>query len=228
MYGTLTGVNLPNFLITLPSMSTVTTTANSPSFRVTGANKQWATGAVPLQYFTHLTANTVSAVGASTFTNVYGLYVEAATAGTNATITNNYAAGFDGRVILTSATGGRIDFVATNSYVANVGANMRILGGEVFIDAGGSSATIRTTNTLWQWGGGLNMSFSTGTGSKIGTAANQLFAFWNATPIVQPTTAVAAATVVSGTGGNVKHDDTFDGYTIGQIVKALRNAGLLA
>ena len=52
--------------------------------------------------------------------------------------------------------------------------------------------------------------------------------FWNATPIVQPTTAVAAATVVNGTGGTVKHDDTFDGYTLQQVVKALRNAGLLA
>ena len=52
--------------------------------------------------------------------------------------------------------------------------------------------------------------------------------FWNATPIVQPTTAVAAATVVSGAGGNVKHDDKFDGYTVEQVVRALRNTGLLA
>jgi hypothetical protein len=39
---------------------------------------------------------------------------------------------------------------------------------------------------------------------------------------------VAAATVVSGTGGNVKHDDTFDGYTLEKIVRALRTIGLLA
>ena len=46
--------------------------------------------------------------------------------------------------------------------------------------------------------------------------------------IYQETTAVAAATVVSGSGGVVKHDDTFDGYTVEKVVKALRNQGLLA
>jgi len=50
----------------------------------------------------------------------------------------------------------------------------------------------------------------------------------NIIKLYQQTTAVAAATVVNGTGGTVKHDDTFDGYTLQQVVKALRNAGLLA
>ena len=46
--------------------------------------------------------------------------------------------------------------------------------------------------------------------------------------LYQQTTAVTSATVVSGSGGNVKHDDTFDGYTVEQVVRALRNTGLLA
>ena len=46
--------------------------------------------------------------------------------------------------------------------------------------------------------------------------------------IYQETTGVTAATVVNGTGSNVKHDDTFDGYTIEKVVKALRNLGILA
>ena len=50
----------------------------------------------------------------------------------------------------------------------------------------------------------------------------------NVVKIYQETTAVASATVVSGAGGNVKHDDTFDGYTVEQVVKALRNLGILA
>ena len=50
----------------------------------------------------------------------------------------------------------------------------------------------------------------------------------NIVKIYQETTAVASATVVSGAGGNVKHDDTFDGYTVEQVVKALRNLGILA
>jgi hypothetical protein len=75
---------------------------------------------------------------------------------------------------------------------------------------------------------GLNIAFGTTNGTKIGTATTQKIGFWNATPIVQPTTAVAAATLSSGGGTNIKEDCTFDGYTIGQVVKALRNSGLLA
>jgi len=68
-----------------------------------------------------------------------------------------------------------------------------------------------------------------GTLAVTGATTSQKLSFWNATPIVQPTTAVASATVASpGAGSNIKTDDTFDGYTIAQVVKALRNAGLLA
>jgi len=73
-----------------------------------------------------------------------------------------------------------------------------------------------------------NIIVGTTTGTKIGTATSQKIAFWNATPIVQPTTAVAAAAFVANTSGIANDTATFDGYTIGQVVKALRNAGLLA
>jgi len=57
-------------------------------------------------------------------------------------------------------------------------------------------------------------------GGKIG-----LFAV---TPIVRPTTAIGAATIVSPGGGtNIKTDDTFDGYTLAKVVKALRDLGIL-
>ena len=75
----------------------------------------------------------------------------------------------------------------------------------------------------------FNLVTDTTTGSKIGTATGQKLGFWNATPIAQPTTAIAAATVAAtGTGDVVAASTTFDGYTIPQIVKALRDAGLLA
>ena len=78
-------------------------------------------------------------------------------------------------------------------------------------------------------GDAQNIAFNTTTGTKIGAATTQKLSFWNATPIVQPTTAVSSATVANPGGGSViKTDDTFDGYTIAQVVKALRNAGLLA
>jgi hypothetical protein len=78
------------------------------------------------------------------------------------------------------------------------------------------------------WADGINMRFDTTTGTKIATATSQKIAFWNATPIVQPTTAVASSTKTLGGGVNLTDTDTFDGYTIAQVVKALRNTGLLA
>jgi hypothetical protein len=95
---------------------------------------------------------------------------------------------------------------------------------------GASTLTgLLTTNGGITLGDAQNIAFNTTTGTKIGAATTQKLSFWNATPIVQPTTAVASATVASPGGGSViKTDDTFDGYTLAQVVKALRNAGLLA
>lgn len=51
----------------------------------------------------------------------------------------------------------------------------------------------------------------------------------NIVKIYQQTTGVGSATFASpGAGSTVKTDDTFDGYTLQQIVRALRNTGLLA
>lgn len=86
------------------------------------------------------------------------------------------------------------------------------------------NATLSGTLTMSD----TNIVLGTTTGTKIGTATSQKLSVWNATPIVQPTTAVAAATFVANTSGIVDDSATFDGYTIGQITKALRNVGLLA
>jgi hypothetical protein len=75
----------------------------------------------------------------------------------------------------------------------------------------------------------INIVTNTSTGTKIGEATNQKIGIWNATPIVQPTTGVASATFVANTSANIVYQEsTFDGYKIEQIVKALRNIGLLA
>lgn len=47
-------------------------------------------------------------------------------------------------------------------------------------------------------------------------------------PVAQPTTAGAASTFVAGAGTAVNDASTFDGYTLKQVVKALRSLGLLA
>lgn len=73
-----------------------------------------------------------------------------------------------------------------------------------------------------------NIATDTTTGMKIGTGTTQKIGFWGATPIIQPTTGVAAATLVGGGGTTLTDTDTFNGYTIKQVVKALQNIGLLA
>ena len=110
--GSSIGFNFTNSANTAQTAST-----NIPNFKITGVNKQWATGAIASQYFNYLSANTASFVGASTITNAYGLYVEPPTAGTNATITNNYAAGFNGNVQIN----GNINGVTLNTYTSTIG-----------------------------------------------------------------------------------------------------------
>jgi hypothetical protein len=78
------------------------------------------------------------------------------------------------------------------------------------------------------FGAGRDIYFDTATGTKIGASTSQKFAFWNKTPIVQPTTAVGSATRAGSGGTNLTTNTTFDGYTLAQVVLALRNIGLLA
>lgn len=50
---------------------------------------------------------------------------------------------------------------------------------------------------------------------------------YNVAPVARATVAGAAAAFVANTSGIVNDTATFDGYTIGQVVKALRNIGIL-
>jgi len=50
----------------------------------------------------------------------------------------------------------------------------------------------------------------------------------NVVKLYQETTGVASATLVSNAGTTLTSTDTFDGYTLQQVVKALRNLGILA
>jgi hypothetical protein len=70
---------------------------------------------------------------------------------------------------------------------------------------------------------------SSGAGTKIGTGTNQLLAFWNKTPIVQPTTGITGAAFVQvNTTTAVSTASTFGGYTLDKVVAALINIGILA
>lgn len=91
-----------------------------------------------------------------------------------------------------------------------------------------SASGLLTANGGITLGDAQNIAFNTTTGTKIGAATTQKLAFWNTAPIAQPTTAIVGAAPVHGAGTNIKTDDTFNGYTIQQVVQALKNTGLLA
>jgi hypothetical protein len=66
------------------------------------------------------------------------------------------------------------------------------------------------------------------TGTKIGTSTSQKLGFWNKTPIVQPTTSITGATLVSNGGTAITSTDTFGGYTLAQLAAIIINTGLAA
>jgi hypothetical protein len=75
---------------------------------------------------------------------------------------------------------------------------------------------------------GVNIRTDTSTGTKIGLGTGQKLGFWNTAPVIQPTIAgTAAATLVAVGGANIQANDTFDGYTLQKVVRALRVMGLL-
>lgn len=77
-------------------------------------------------------------------------------------------------------------------------------------------------------GEGVNLDFGYSTGTKIGTSNAQKLCFWGGAPIVQPGTSYSAATFSANTSGIVDNTATWDGYTIGAVIGALRGMGILA
>jgi len=94
------GNTTTQFNSTLFAQGNVLASTEVRSVLFSGNTKTWQTGNITTQRWFHITANTAAFAGASVITNNYSLYVDATTVGSNATITNNYAAGFEGNVII--------------------------------------------------------------------------------------------------------------------------------
>ena len=95
-----------------------------------------------------------------------------------------------------------------------------------------SALTLSSDLTL---GSGDNIVLSTTTGTKIGTATNQLLGFYNQIPITRPSsTGVTTNGFTANSVGNVHANSTFTGgigtnaYTISDIVAHLKSLGLIA
>lgn len=193
--------------------------------------KQVSANATPVLYGTRSSLQQDASTGAvTTATNVSAASTFNATTGTLYGVDVTLSVGSAGA--LTTYNGIRIDAPSITS-----GGTIANLYGLYIgnMTAGGTTSYAVYTNNgqvhfgdNTDWADGKNLSFGTSTGTKIGTDTNQKISFWNASPIVQPTTSIAAATFVANTSNIANDTATFDGYTIGQVVKALRNVGILA
>lgn len=165
-------------------------------------------------------------------TGTRGSYIDFGTTGSGAPAT----ARSEGTKIViantVSGAGSRSDYgIGYNSSLSemwlsaeNTSASISFYGGATRIAFFGGGAGVGLT-----LGDAQNIVFNTTTGTKIATATTQKLAFWNKTPIVQPTTAITGAAFVQvNTTTAVSTASTFGGYTLDKVVAALINTGILA
>ena len=95
-------------------------------------------------------------------------------------------------------------------------------------NSGITQSVVSMTSATFSYTDGVNISFGTASGTKIGMTSSEKISFWNRTPIVQPTTSITGATFSSGGGTTITSTDTFGGYTLAQMAQALINLGLMA
>jgi hypothetical protein len=146
------------FTFTKPNNTTQTASTQINGFVVNGGTRQWATGNIGTQSENVWGATTYSFVGASTITNAYGNVFNAPIAGTNCTITNNYAAQFNGNVQIN----GIVDRIAINYpslpaiYKLGVGGKMVVNGDIVIQDDSGNFAAYSSDGTIQSGGFSFN------------------------------------------------------------------------
>lgn len=181
------------FSFTKPSNTNQTLSTEIPGLIVNGGSRQWATGALTLQRENRWTTTTYSAVGASVFTTVIANSFEAVTAGTNITITNNYALGTTGGVLIEPIGANAGLFINGVTNTAS-GALFKIT------NSGGNSAFVMNNGDLkaqFYGGGGLNypsISSTADINAGVGFATGQV-----AMVVSSVSKFISAATVNSST-----------------------------
>lgn len=120
---------LTNFTFIQSANTGQTASTEIPGFKFTGGSRQWSTGAITTQRETYFSTTTYTAVGASTITNAYGMYVEKPTASTNITITNNWSIGTDGKIQATGYDMNAYGYVMTKAGIGIISNQFSSNGG---------------------------------------------------------------------------------------------------
>jgi hypothetical protein len=117
LYGSSSSSTLTNTIFTTKNRTLNTSGTEVSNIQVTSAIKTYPSGNLANHRDIWFKTQTLAFNGSSVITSSYGLFVEASTAGTNATITNNYAAGFSGSVNIVT---GNINLLNTTSSTTGV------------------------------------------------------------------------------------------------------------
>lgn len=181
------------------------------------------TGVLQIKQFIQPVGTTTIAIQGNNNTGVLNLSTSTALSSGGVGVTNDIG--------VTASTGsGDITIQRISGTLNTTGTNTSLIRGlyinNTFTSVAGTYrgldilAPSATGNTL--------MILRNATVSVLDVRSDSKIGFFNATPIIQPTTGTAAATFVANTGTSVNDASTFDGYTLGSAIKALRNLGILA
>lgn len=180
-----------------------TASTEIPLFTINSATTTWLTGGISTQRNIWFKTRTLSFGGISTVTDSYGLFVEASTAGTNATILNNYAAGFVGAIRINSSsynsTGSTIDSGSTNFYYQTTQSfNSSFF--EYYIMSG-SNARAGNIMSLWS---GSSIVYTETTTNDIGLTNN-----------------FSMSVYISGSNAILKTDTDTNGWILKAIIRSI-------
>lgn len=165
--------------------------------------------------------------GASSFGGTNSIHLGRTDSGNDITPDNVFMTYFNSQSCSTVVrSNGSLGLFGQQNYLITNGTGAN--GLTTFMGDGGNTLVVRNHTAVPS----LNITDSFQQYSADITAGNAAPHFrtenGNIIKLYRETTAVAAATRVGGAGTNVTDTDTFDGYTISQVVKALRNLGILA
>jgi hypothetical protein len=164
--------------------------------------------------------------GASQFGGTNSIHIGTTTSGNDITPDNVLMTYFNSQSSSTlTRSNGSFGLLGQGAYILVNGTG--IYGTDTFMGNGGNTFVVRNHASVPSTN--ITDSFQQYSADVVAGNAAPHFRTENGgiIKLYKETTAVAASTLVSNLGTPLTDTDTFDGYTLKQIVKALRNQGLL-